>query len=209
MVTGEQTRRGRSHPPAHCRTRAESAQPARYRLRHRDRRAGRARCRGDSGRAVRRHHGHPQRQAHRHSRRDASSSRCCWTRSSSGTRRARASPRHGRKRPSMSPTSRPTIVSRSIGQDALAETPIRSIMAFQLFIAGETMGALNVYAEQPNVFGRSRGTSGLVFAAHSSVAWNSARREEQFKKRLGQPRHHRPGQGHDHGTLRRRCGAGV
>ena len=32
-------------------------------------------------------------------------------------------------------------------RDALAETPIRSVMAFQLWIAGETMGALNVYAE--------------------------------------------------------------
>ena len=34
-------------------------------------------------------------------------------------------------------------------RDALEQTPIRSIMAFQMFIAGETMGALNVYAEQP------------------------------------------------------------
>jgi GAF domain-containing protein len=69
-------------------------------------------------------------------------------------------------------------------QDALAETPIRSIMAFQLFIAGETMGALNVYAETPNVFDDESRNIGLVFAAHSSVAWNSARREEQFKKAL-------------------------
>jgi transcriptional regulator with GAF, ATPase, and Fis domain len=69
-------------------------------------------------------------------------------------------------------------------EDALAETPIRSIMAFQLFIAGETMGALNVYAEKPNVFGDESRNIGLVFAAHSSVAWNSARRDEQFKKAL-------------------------
>jgi GAF domain-containing protein len=69
-------------------------------------------------------------------------------------------------------------------QDALAETPIRSIMAFQLFIAGETMGALNVYSETSNVFDDESRNIGLVFAAHSSVAWNSARREEQFKKAL-------------------------
>ena len=69
-------------------------------------------------------------------------------------------------------------------QDALAETPIKSIMAFQLFIAGETMGALNVYSEQPNVFDSESRNIGLVFAAHSSVAWNSARRDEQFKKAL-------------------------
>jgi AmiR/NasT family two-component response regulator len=53
-----------------------------------------------------------------------------------------------------------------------------------LFIAGETMGALNVYAEEPNVFGDESRNIGLVFAAHSSVAWNSARRDEQFKNAL-------------------------
>jgi GAF domain-containing protein len=69
-------------------------------------------------------------------------------------------------------------------RDALAETPIRSVMSFQLFIAGETMGALNVYAEEPHAFGDVSRSIGLVFAAHSSVAWNSARREEQFKRAL-------------------------
>lgn len=69
-------------------------------------------------------------------------------------------------------------------RDALAETPIRSIMAFQLFIAGETLGALNVYSEQPEAFSEESRTLGLIFAAHSSVAWNSARREEQFRQAL-------------------------
>jgi GAF domain-containing protein len=69
-------------------------------------------------------------------------------------------------------------------RDVLAQTPIRTIMSFQLFIAGETMGALNVYAEQPRAFGQVSREIGLVFAAHSSVAWNSAQREEQFKRAL-------------------------
>lgn len=69
-------------------------------------------------------------------------------------------------------------------RDALAQTPIRSVMAFQLWIAGETMGALNVYAEKPNVFSAETREIGLVFAAHSSVAWNAARRDEQFKRAL-------------------------
>jgi GAF domain-containing protein len=69
-------------------------------------------------------------------------------------------------------------------QDALAETPIRSVMAFQLFIAGETMGALNVYAEEPHVFDDESRNIGRVVAAPPSVAWNSARRDEQFKKAL-------------------------
>ncbi|WP_326546988.1 GAF and ANTAR domain-containing protein [Mycolicibacterium sp. ND9-15] len=69
-------------------------------------------------------------------------------------------------------------------RDALAETPIRSIMAFQLFIEGETMGALNVYSEKPDVFGDESRSIGLVFAAHSSVAWNAARRDQQFRQAL-------------------------
>ena len=69
-------------------------------------------------------------------------------------------------------------------RDVLAQTPIRAIMSFQLFIAGETMGALNVYAEQPRAFGQDSKEIGLVFAAHSSVAWNSAQRDEQFKRAL-------------------------
>jgi GAF domain-containing protein len=69
-------------------------------------------------------------------------------------------------------------------RDVLEQTPIRTIMSFQLFIAGETMGALNVYAETPHVFGRESRDVGLVFAAHSSVAWNAARRDEQFKRAL-------------------------
>lgn len=69
-------------------------------------------------------------------------------------------------------------------EEAMAETPIRSIMAFQLFIAGTTMGALNVYSETPHAFGPQSRELGLIFAVHSSVAWNSARRDEQFKKAL-------------------------
>jgi GAF domain-containing protein len=69
-------------------------------------------------------------------------------------------------------------------RDVLEQTPIRSIMAFQLFIADETMGALNVYAEQPHAFGLQTRVIGAIFAAHSSVVWNAARRDEQFQRAL-------------------------
>src|SRR5215204_3837660 len=59
-------------------------------------------------------------------------------------------------------------------RDALAETPIRSIMAFQMFIAGQTIGALNVYSETADAFSPEARTLGLIFAAHTSVAWNAA-----------------------------------
>jgi GAF domain-containing protein len=69
-------------------------------------------------------------------------------------------------------------------RDVLEQTPIRSIMAFQLFIADETMGALNIYAEQPHAFGLQTRVIGAIFAAHSSVVWNAARRDEQFQRAL-------------------------
>jgi GAF domain-containing protein len=69
-------------------------------------------------------------------------------------------------------------------RDALEQTPIRAIMSFQLFIAGETMGALNVYSEKTHAFGPDSRQIGLIFAAHFSVAWNAARRDEQFKRAL-------------------------
>jgi GAF domain-containing protein len=69
-------------------------------------------------------------------------------------------------------------------RDALAETPIRSIMAFQLFIADRSMGALNVYAEEPGAFDDKTEEVGLIFATHSAVAWNSARRDEQLQRAL-------------------------
>jgi GAF domain-containing protein len=69
-------------------------------------------------------------------------------------------------------------------RDALAETPIRSIMAFQLFIANQSMGALNVYSEEPGAFDEKTEEVGLIFATHSSVAWNSARRDEQLRRAL-------------------------
>ncbi len=57
-------------------------------------------------------------------------------------------------------------------------------MAFQLFMENESMGALNVYSEQPHAFTDESRIIGQVFAAHSSVAWNAARRDEQFKRAL-------------------------
>ncbi|MBV8966626.1 MAG: GAF and ANTAR domain-containing protein [Mycobacteriaceae bacterium] len=69
-------------------------------------------------------------------------------------------------------------------RDALAETPIRAIMAFQLFIADRAMGALNVYAETPNAFDEETEEVGLIFSTHMAVAWNAARRDEQLRRAL-------------------------
>lgn len=69
-------------------------------------------------------------------------------------------------------------------RDAAAETPIRSIMSFQLFSDHQTMGALNFYAEQPNAFDDEAAELGLIVATHTALAWNLVRRDEQFRSAL-------------------------
>ncbi len=67
----------------------------------------------------------------------------------------------------------------------IRRTPLAIAFAIVLGLAvPASASALNVYAEQPNVFDEASRSIGLVFAAHSSVAWNSARRDEQFKNAL-------------------------
>ncbi|GBE64733.1 transcriptional regulator [Mycobacterium sp. MFM001] len=69
-------------------------------------------------------------------------------------------------------------------RDALIKTPIRSILSFQLFADHQTMGALNVYADQPNVFDEDAVEQGLICATHTALAWNLCRRDEQFRSAL-------------------------
>ncbi|HWF70413.1 MAG TPA: GAF and ANTAR domain-containing protein [Mycobacterium sp.] len=69
-------------------------------------------------------------------------------------------------------------------RDAVEQTPIRSIMSFQLFADHRMMGALNFYAEQPDVFDDDAVELGLIFATHTALAWKLLRREEQFRSAL-------------------------
>lgn len=69
-------------------------------------------------------------------------------------------------------------------RDALEETPIRSILSFQLFADHNTMGALNFYAEQPNAFDDDAVELGLILATHVALAWTMVRRDRQFRSAL-------------------------
>lgn len=68
--------------------------------------------------------------------------------------------------------------------EALASTPVRSIMGFQLFLTGKSMGALNVFAEQAHAFDDRTRQLGSLVAAHSVLVWDAARRESQFQEAL-------------------------
>lgn len=69
-------------------------------------------------------------------------------------------------------------------RDAAVETPIRSIMSFQLFADHHSMAALNFYADRPNAFDDEAAELGLILATHTALAWNVLRRDEQFRSAL-------------------------
>ena len=66
-------------------------------------------------------------------------------------------------------------------RDAVAHTPIRSVLSFQLFTEANAMGALNFYAERPHAFDERSVEAGLIYAAHTTVAWHILQRDDQFR----------------------------
>jgi transcriptional regulator with GAF, ATPase, and Fis domain len=69
-------------------------------------------------------------------------------------------------------------------RDALSETPIRSILSFRLFTSKSTIGALNVFADQPNAFDDDAEEIGYVLATHAALALDTAQREDHFRSAL-------------------------
>ncbi|OBI79383.1 GAF and ANTAR domain-containing protein [Mycobacterium sp. E740] len=69
-------------------------------------------------------------------------------------------------------------------RDALAETSVRSIMAFELFVGKVVTGALNFYADSPRAFDEDSLELGMIFATHTALAWSVLRRDEEFRSAL-------------------------
>jgi transcriptional regulator with GAF, ATPase, and Fis domain len=69
-------------------------------------------------------------------------------------------------------------------RDAAQETPIRSVVSFQLFADHHQMAALNFHAEQPDAFDDEAAEMGLILATHIAVAWTMVHRNEQFRRAL-------------------------
>ncbi|ODR06839.1 response regulator receiver protein [Mycobacterium sherrisii] len=69
-------------------------------------------------------------------------------------------------------------------QYALDHTPVRSVLSYELFVEGNSTGALNFYGERPHAFTADSVELGGVFATHVALAWSMMRRHDQFRSAL-------------------------
>lgn len=67
---------------------------------------------------------------------------------------------------------------------AAAETGVRAMLAFQLFVQDENLGALNLYARRPHVFDDESEHVGLLVAAHAAVAFADTRETNQLNEAI-------------------------
>ncbi|MFD0487774.1 ANTAR domain-containing protein [Saccharopolyspora spinosporotrichia] len=58
------------------------------------------------------------------------------------------------------------------------------MLSFRLFVARETLGALNLYSCSPGRFGENARIVGELFAAHAAVVVSGKRREDQLSQAL-------------------------
>jgi hypothetical protein len=75
----------------------------------------------------------------------------------------------------------------SYRQDALSQTPIRSVLSFAMSAGRhthDTHAAFSFFAEHPHAFDASAEELGFVYATHTALAWMALRRELQFRQAL-------------------------
>lgn len=55
-----------------------------------------------------------------------------------------------------------------------------SMLSFQLFVDGDNLGALNLYARTPHAFDEESEHIGLLFSAHAAVAFSGVRQQQHL-----------------------------
>jgi transcriptional regulator with GAF, ATPase, and Fis domain len=65
-----------------------------------------------------------------------------------------------------------------------AQMGVRSMLAFQLYVDGDNLGALNLYSRQVHAFDERSVTVGELFAAHAAVAYSAVQRESALERAL-------------------------
>ncbi|MDP9225516.1 MAG: GAF domain-containing protein, partial [Actinomycetota bacterium] len=65
---------------------------------------------------------------------------------------------------------------------AAAETGVRSMLSFRLFLREDTLGSLNLYSRAPRAFTEQSKSLGAVFASHAAVAFAAAREHDRARE---------------------------
>lgn len=63
-----------------------------------------------------------------------------------------------------------------------AETGALSMLAFQLYVTGDNLGALNLFSTRPDAFDDESEHVGLLFAAHAAIAVADAQTQDQLRE---------------------------
>ncbi len=63
----------------------------------------------------------------------------------------------------------------------VAETGVRSMLSFRLFLEQDTLGSLNLYSTQRAAFGPDSQAVGAVFASHAALAMSAAQEHERVQ----------------------------
>lgn len=61
-----------------------------------------------------------------------------------------------------------------------AEAGVGSMLAFQLYVTGDNLGALNLYSSRVDAFGDESEHIGLIVASHAAVALADAQKVGQL-----------------------------
>ena len=67
---------------------------------------------------------------------------------------------------------------------AAVEGGVLTVMSFQLFVEGDSMGALDVYGDRPGAFDDDAENLGLLLASHAAVALAGSRRSDRLRAAL-------------------------
>lgn len=65
-----------------------------------------------------------------------------------------------------------------------AQKGVGSMLAFQLYVEGDNLGALNLFSRDVGGFDDRSVTVGEMFAAHAAVAYSAAQREAALERAL-------------------------
>jgi transcriptional regulator with GAF, ATPase, and Fis domain len=65
-----------------------------------------------------------------------------------------------------------------------ADLGVLSMLSFQLYVQGDSLGALNLYSAEKDAFSDESGHIGLLFASHAAVAMVGAQQQEHMNKAI-------------------------